>query len=366
MPRKSNLSENQEIQEYLKKVIKRINNFLERSNLTQKEFSKKCEISQSTLSKILDQKSSLTLPIIAKMCEVMDIDPSHLLSSGDNILDNLDTFDRRLRSNYSIHNNESLIFDSYHSAFKGMIGDYHFYCRPTISSESGFLSGTFKLSHSNTEDSHCIARLDLQTGKYNAQGEEIIKTYSGQTIISLPLSSCYTILRSDNYAEYSFLNWHHFFLHDQELECRSVAILTTSAGSNRRPVMEKAIISREELSPIDLELLSGQFNMNSASIDIEKERFELLAAQELLSEKERISLESTRNEKTIYSWDEGVIRGSELSAQRKVAIINLLRTNSLSQKYIKISNKSDELLYSYIQGKKQPQHHVKSVNFTND
>lgn len=352
MPRKSNLSENQEIQEYSKRVLKRINNFLERSNLSQKEFSRRCEISQSTLSKILDQKSTLTLPVIAKMCEVMDIDPSHLLSSSDNILDNLDTFDRRLRAGYSFHNNESLIFDSYHSAFKGIIGDYNFYCKPTISSESGFLLGTLKLSHSNTQDNYCKAILDLRTGKYNAQGEEIIKTYTGQMIISLPLSSCYTILSSDNYAEYSFLNWHHFFLHDQELACRSVAILTTSAGSNRRPVMEKAIISREELSLTDLELLSGQFNMNSASIDIEKERFDSLAEHEL-SKKERLFLESTKNARTFYSWDESIIRSSELTSQRKIAIINLLRANSLSQKYVKISNKSDELLYSYIQNKKQ-------------
>lgn len=352
MPRKNNLCDDQFIQEYSKKVLKRISNYLEKNDLSQKEFSRKCGISQSTLSKILDQKSSLTLPVIARMCEVMDIDPSCLLSSNDSILDNLDTFDRRIRASYSYHNNDSLIFDSYHSAFKGILGEYHFYCRPTISSESGFLKGFLKLSHSNTEDNYCKAKLDLLTGKCNPQGEEIIKTYNGQMIISLPLSSCYTILSSDTYSEYSFLNWHHFFLNDQELECRLVAILTTSAGSNRRPVMEKAIISREELSPDDLDYLSGQFNMNSASIEIEQERFVAFVQPEL-TEKELQSIDYMKNQKKIYTWDEGVIRGAEFTSQRKLEIINLLRKHSMSQKYVKVSNKGDELLFSYIQNKKQ-------------
>ena len=93
-------------------------------------------------------------------------------------------------------------------------------------------------------------------------------------LISLPMQSCYCILSCDESAEYVFLLFHHMFLTKANLECRIAAVLTTSAGSYRRPTMEKCIISRTSLSSEDLSEIEGQLKMNCSNIQITEKDFQ--------------------------------------------------------------------------------------------
>lgn len=352
MPRKSQISDESAVLDYTNRILTRIENYMIKNNLSQKEFADSCGISQSTLSKVLSGKSVLTLPMIYRISAEMHADPAQIVSGYDSIYDNLNTFEERMRAGRPDYSSESLVFDPHRMPFRGMLGKYNFYCKPTISSESGFLKGTLELAHSNTTNNYCTAKLELYTGRVNAQRQPIVKTYTGQTVISLPMSSCYIILCSKDYADYCVLNWHHIFLNDRKLECRFAACLTTSAGANRRPVMLKCLISREPLDDNDLSVLSGQFNMNSSSIHISKSKYDefILPA---LSEEEKRSLESIRIENDSYNLPEGSLRGLEIPSKRKHELINLLRKYSTSDSYTKISTKCDEILFAYIEQKMQ-------------
>ena len=336
---------------YIERILKRIQNYMIQNEISQSKLANYCGINQSSISKLLKGTSAMSLSTLLKICLFLKLEPSDLLSSRNTFLDNINTIRYRANNGYNGINDHSLVYDSGASPFNGLLGDYFFYCKPTISTETGFLKGVFSLNHSNAPGNYCKAKLELYTGQINIYGDRISKEYIGEMIISLPMSSCYVILFSEKYAEYCFLNFHHMYLNNQDLECSFVFCLISSAGSNRRPTVEKAIISRTELSDENLEELSGQMNMNTATISILEQNYNSI--KHALSPQALELLDNLFNKDTLCSIDESQIRGSNLSSTDKISTINLLRKHSTSSKYSKISTKSDEILYAYIEQKKQ-------------
>lgn len=356
MGRKRKDEQNDLDKAYTLLVTDKITQYMKQSSITQKDMAERCHISQSTLSKILHGEITLTLPHILHIAEVLEIDPGKLTSFENTVPEYLPQINRNNPKKSA--ESKALIKNpnSYH--FKGILGTYYFYCKPTISSEQNlFLKGKFRLEKAKAPENYCKATLELNTGKFTDLNKPIQKIYTGRMVISELMYSCTAIMCSEKYADFCCLNFTHTFLHDQKLLCRLAACLTTSSGisASRRPVMLKCILSREPLDDDDLRKLEGQLNMNSSTIRVSKDDFEKYIVPAFDSQDELEYLKESAVKETMYTWSEDTLRGSgnKFPFTGKAALINLLRRHSISEPYIKVSAKGDEFLFTYIEEKKR-------------
>lgn len=346
---------------YLDKVISRIKQILDARGLSQKEFAQKCGVSASTLSKILQKQSTLSLQMAYTMCMILQVNPSDLFSWQDNTLDNISNLHRRLHTeaNEDKHH-DSLIWDPDRPCFRGIINNplddndfYYFVSKPTLSNEKkGFLKGILKIFPSGTTPAYCKAVLQLNTGKKDRQNNDIIKTYEGEVVVSLPMGSVYILLTSARYGEINLVTFKHMFFNHDNLACRLCTVSTVSAGSNRRPMVSRAIISRYEFLKEDLQELEGQLFMNDSLIRVNSSDLESVieSSENALSANLKYLKDELMTEVTYCEIDDGVIRTSgKFSAAEKMTLINALRSMSNTPRYVKISGHSDELLYSYVE-----------------
>lgn len=336
---------------YVNTILTRIKNLLSQKRISQKEFAELCNISPSIVSKLLAGKSTLTIKLIYIMCQALGVSPEILLASNE---------EARSVCTNSNSDDDLLISDPKHRAFHGIINNrydekdyYYFYSKPTISNEkAGFLSGKLRLTPSD-DNSFCTAKLIINTGKQDLNGFDIKKEFIGDAVISLPMRSCCISLNSPHYADLGFLVFSHMFLNNEKLLTRLVGCLTISAGANRRPVFEKAIITRVPLSNESLKELEGQLFINSSSILIDKEVLDSKISdsqdnvlQKLLT---TADIDLSKFEQKYYHLEESQIRCAQhLTSDEKLKLINALRGISSSPYYAKVSGRSDELLFEYI------------------
>ena len=160
-------------------------------------------------------------------------------------------------------------------------------------------------------------------------------------IVSLPMRSCYIILTSLDAGEINVLTFSHQFLINENLVCKLVACQTVSAGGHKRPVQEKAIISRYELSDADLDYLEGQFRMNTSKIKVPSDSLDSSLVEQI---------KSIHHEKIeYYIIDETSVRASQSLELAEIEnLICKLRKLSDSSMCTKISSHADDLLYNYI------------------
>lgn len=350
---KNNNTKKTEYITYSQKILERIKIELTRQKISQKTLAQLCNVSQPTISKLLKGDSPLTLEFIYKVSEKLDIPIETLLSTSDTLTDKLTEIQTNIQDEIydNFHNdNEAIVSDPALYPFRGITGKYYFYCNPTISSESELLKGTLHLLPSERAGkSFCSCQLTLYTGKYDSEGKKEKKLYTGMMLISLPMQSCYCILSCDESAEYVFLLFHHMFLTKANLECRIAAVLTTSAGSYRRPTMEKCIISRTSLSSEDLSEIEGQLKMNCSNIQITEKDFQEHILKDFPEDFPRVNI----THETIYSIEEAFIQKSSLPENTRTELINKLRKYSIDRRYTKISTHADDILYNFIIDKKR-------------
>lgn len=339
------------------KVVLKVNQKIKSQHITQKQLSQSTGISQSTLSKLLANKSKFTVEQLIKICVALKTDISEFISFQDGNISSISNIYS------SIIENDNLVCDTKRPAYKGYLDNvYSIYFYSTISSETKLIHG--QLSLNNTDENRCKINLKLYTGKIDISGEKITKNYTGDMIISIPLSSCYCILVNQSIGEMCFLIFHHMFLFNHDMMCRVGAALTTSSGENRRPTLHRMIISKydfdlQDNSP-DLHFLKGQLKLNDSQIIIPKSSFEevkkyifqnnLKEFQTFFSSFERLS--STEE---YYIIDENKLLDSNFSVSTKIQCISLLREKSISNKYNKISSKADEYLFKYLEYKNPEQ-----------
>lgn len=340
-------------QKYHQNVLKSIKNTISSINITQKELAAISKISQPTLSKLLSGKSNFTLDQLARIAYALQIDIAEITSFKS--MEN--EFAENIYPTHFIPENDNLVRDINRPAFKGYTGNtYYIYFYPTISSENTLIHGELTLRAS--EDNHCKVDLKIYTGKIDVSGNEITKNYTGNMIISVSFSSCYCNLINSEIGELCFLSFHHMFLFSQEIICRVGGVLTTSSGSNRRPTMHRMIISKYPFDitkeGADLHFLKGQLKLNNSRIIISKEKYdELLKIPDIISDKNLMDFfkefeERVSPPKEHYEIDEAQLLGLDTPVMIKIMGISLLREFSVISKYNKISTKSDEFLFTYL------------------
>lgn len=352
--------ENLNANEYCKTIIEKINSLLEQKSLKQIDLATRCNISQSSLSKILKGEMRLTLQHIFKISIALDITPEELLSLKTK---NFDGSPKTCYSNYTdlgiineqYMNEQVLIRDKNHPAFNGYADNIFFiYLYSTINTESFLLEG--KLSFDTRTSTFCKADLILNTGKFRSDGTPIEKHYYGELIISLTMGACYCVMSNPDIGEICFINFRHMFIFNQNLECRVGTISSTSSGGNRLPVIQRILLSKNELhvsgrNQSDLEFVQGQLRLNNSKI--------LVSAEDLNELKQRYAddqnltsfFEAFGNmsqKKDYYILEETNLQDITIPSNIKTRGLGILRNYSPALRYNKISTKTDEFVFDYI------------------
>lgn len=333
-------------EKYQKEIISILNKKIKELNITQNMLASQTNISQSTISKLLSNKANITLEQLVNICLVLQIDVSSLVSFEKMGLQ----LDNSIYSMNLIPENDNFISDVQRPAFKGYIGNKYFiYFYPTISKESQMIHG--ELEFYSSEEDRCKINLKIYTGKKDISGNDITKEYTGDMIISIPLSSCYCILICPRIGEICFLSFHHMFLFNQDLICRVGAVLTISSGASKRPTLHRMLISKYEFdlegNNNDLKFLQGQLKLNNSEIIIPEKAFDNFEKKPELEDFFDIFF-SSATLKNYYTIDEAKLLDSKISTILKVQGISLLREMSIANKYNKVSSKTDEFIFEYI------------------
>lgn len=354
--------------EYNDIVLKRISNYMNENGIKQLELSKQSKINQSTLSKLMNGEIKLTLSHIYKICKALKVDPKNLMSFDREIaIKNLKNIDEGVINKKYI-NEQILIRDTTHPAFKGYVkNEFYIYFYSTISSESSLLEG--KILFEETEcHNFCKTSLQLFTGRLDSNGVKITKDYSGELIVSLSMGTCFCILINKEIGEICSINFKHTFLFNQKLICRVGIIISTSSGANRLPIMQRALITDRKLdandiSSPDFEFVRGQLKLNESEMIIPMDSLDDIIRNSSFSEELRNFLEICTNEKNGFSmnkryvfFDETKIRSINASSSVKAEGISLLRNLSVSPKYNKISTKTEEFTFQYITSRMESPH----------
>lgn len=349
--------------EYCDIVLKRIKEYMDKNEIKQLELSRNSNISQSTISKIMNGETKLTLQHIFRICNSLKVDPEVLLSFDQEIITNtMSQIDAGIL-NKKYLDDQILIRTTTHHAFKGYVGnEFYIYFYSTISSETSLLEG--KLLFEDTEyHNYCKATMVLYTGQKDLNGKDVTKNYYGELIISLTMGACYCILINSEIGEICSINFKHAFLFNQRLISRVCTVNSTSSGGNRLPIMQRALITETKLDAIhptdeDFQFVRGQLRLNETTIYTPKDIIDEIinSTDDKTSKDLKDFFQSARKMRSQLEcdvFDETQIRSINASSNIKSQGISMLRNKSISLKYNKISTKTEEFVYQYIDGKKQ-------------
>ena len=357
----ANMSES----EYCNIVIKRIKEYMNKNEIKQLDLSKKSNINQSTLSKIMSGETKLTLQHIFRICNSLKVDPEILLSFDQEIATStLHQIDAGLINKRYI-DDQILIRNTTHHAFKGYITPepLFLYLYSTISSESLLLEGNIIFEDTEYHN-FCKATMNIFTGQKDFDGKPIVKVYHGELIISLTMGTCYCVLINKDIGEICSLYFKHAFLFNQKLACRVATVISTSSGSNRLPIMQRALITDTELkvndaTSSDFDFVRGQLKLNDSEIILSDSSYtEIKTLVDNTSGELKTFLSECINSANklsdsinYYIFDETKIRSINVTSDAKAQGISMLRNLSISPKYNKISTKTEEFTFQYINGK---------------
>lgn len=339
---------------------------MKRQKISNIMLSRMTGINVSSLSKILNGKVKLSVENLCLIAKALEVEPATLLSTE--VIAEENNNQSGLFNSFAFEKNGAIIRDPNHFAFKGYLGEvYYVYFYSTISTEGNILEGTlqFKASGNNKV---CLSEMELKIGKQDKEGNEIVKKYRGELLISLPMNCCYCILVNSDMGEVSFLNFRHMFLFNNTLVCRMAGALTTSSGESKLPTMHRALISAKRLeyrdnNMMDLGYIQGQLCLNNSNIIIKKNILEELCRDEVLDDSRKSTVDILNEEmknairhiinagtfEECYKINEASIRAETISSTDKIELFNILRTFSEASKYNKISPKSDEYTFNKIQ-----------------
>lgn len=341
--------------EFNQMIGERLSTAIETMNMTQQQVILKCaergyEISQSNASKMFSGSSIQILQVV-QVCEVLGLNLCEVLSMDPNT-------ELHVKQEYN-NKNKQIISDARNTAFRGYRGEYAIYFY-TTKNEEYIHQGVFKLDEDPTTH-QCVVDFSFKTGELDEAGCEIEKHYTGYAFYSIPMQTIYCEILSDEIGEKSYLLFRYHFIAYQRLECRLAVAITVSSGIRRLPTMHKFLLTRNELSPIELDYLCGQLKLNSSEIMISENAYREFLRDPQLPTKffEYFGEKATNAERFIssvakvpyYTFNESLISDAFIPTLDKMKIICLLRKYSSAPRCIKISDKAEEIVYKYLQFK---------------
>lgn len=194
----------------------------------------------------------------------------------------------------------------------------------------------------------CKTTLKLFTGdkkKVDGKDQEVVKEYSGEFVISIPMQSCYCFLKNAQMDEQCFFVFHHWHIFNNDLLCRVAAAATTSAGGNRRPTIHRIYMCRDKLSIDEQKYIRGQLRLNDSEILVSKKRYKQMISEQNIPEEFCRIFEQEAKIEEYYSVAEAKLINCEIVDKEFAKVISLLRDYSVAPKYNKVSMKTDEFVY---------------------
>lgn len=352
-----------EVKDYYKLVAQRINNAMRRKEINQSILLKKCAengyfISQSTLSKILQGNTSISLINAVQICKVLKEDIADMLS--------MDERNVMYESNINTDASSQLIYRGDNPVFRAYLGEYYCYFFSTISNEDRLIPGKLELKPTQS-GSRCIATMVLETGKTGENGKLITKCYEGDMIISTSMNAAYCTVVNEEIGEICYFIFRYSQINYEKLMCRLAIVLTVSAGDNRIPTAHRMLISRKKMGSILDDYLSGQLHLNGSDILLEPENVKLMREDANMPQwfKDNFDKFISTTALQYYRAQELIVRASHAPKKDKNEFICLLRKYSSAPKYTKVSAKADEFVYelvkNYDDADKEGEEHINTA-----
>lgn len=341
-------------EKYYSVISERIKYVLTELNYSQADLVRICReqgfnLNQSAVSKIINSATGLSIMNVVCISKALKLDLNEILSTDANTT-------VTLPQNEKLRNvNDSFITRADDNAFKPYLGEYNIYFYPTKSSESKLIHGKMSFMKS-IDSSECEVKISFKTGKMNDKNEEIFKRYTGSACISLNMNAIYCSVMSKEIGEICYLIFSYIPILYEKLECRIGAVLTSSAGENRLPTMQRILISRRELTDEILYFLEGQLLLNASEILLSKNAFNAMLKDEEFPEAFKDYFCNSEDGDGFsnvlavpyYYLYESMIRDSFMSQEDILKSICLLRKYSMAPKYNKVGGKADEIVYKLL------------------
>lgn len=333
----------------LSKVVQSI---IDSEHINQNQLAAALEVNQGTLSKFLKAPMTVSLPLhsLVKLCQDYDLDLREIVRD-DFSYQTLATREQAEKDTQpsallrAADLGDNFIVDPSSPAFNGYLQTYHCYFHPTRDKEDELLLGKLHLSN---KDGICRAEFKLYSDRSHAETGNPSKVYSGFAVISSTLHSMYVFLASKTIGEISVLNFSHFNLNLQHLDCRIAEVLTNSAGSNHIPTVHRMLLSREPIAEEHLNAIKPHLLLNSDTMMILDADLTKIpcATPNLLDH-----LAELLEPKTYYSFTENYVRYNaevKLDAKQVQQLLSDFRSHSIGNSCNKVNADADNNLHTLL------------------
>ena len=322
--------------EFRENVREHISLLMKRKNISQVALLNRCKeegfsISQPELSKLLSGKTPVTLYQMTAFARAFGVSVDELIYGSEHH----EIF--RLKG-------KNFVTNPGDEAYKGYLGTYYTMTKATSSAEEKWLFG--KLTFETTEEREpiCRARFELDTGNRDYKGRKISKEYEGQLIISKKLHVGYCILINEMIGEISCIEFRNRNFILGQLECRIGLALTTTAGEEKIPVVEKIFLSRCPFSQEYFSIMAPLMKFVDEDVLIAKKDLEEI--QNRFSSC-RIDTGALGNIKEYEVLDEQLLRKKykELDRKEWTLFLSMIREKALAPYLLSLNEREDSLSY---------------------
>lgn len=331
-----------------KAILSQIEHSIKLKNLQQTQVLELCRskgymLSQPELSRILAGKVTLGAYQLIALCDSLGLEMNEVMQL------------KQSKGNRIEFSAESFITNPGNREIVPYLGSYSIIFRSTDMQDDKILTGKLFIYYEE-EEAVCQARLSLDTGEEDVQGNAILKKYKGQFFISRQLGIAYCLLTNNSWGELCLVEFKHRSFLLKQVESRVGLVLTTSSGEKKQPVTHKMLIYRENhsLSSEQEQLCLNMLKLNNDMLFIEKSEAETICEtgeeRELL-ERVFAVLPAT----SYYSFDSAVLKSinKRLSNVQISKLLAVLKEFSTAEFVDRISENEDGDIFNIIRSSEE-------------
>lgn len=337
----------QSYHELLKYLGTRIKTEMKNQNLEQGDIAKNINISQGSVSNIINGKDSVSIKKYLEAMTFLKIDFSTELSLFSHTTNVVTLTDKNYFFDIIPENSENFYCDPKNSVFNGQMGWFNVLFHSTNRNEDACIHGSLHLfSHKN----RCMAELEIKTTD-TEDTHDNSKIYTGFVVISLVQNAIYVLLARETIGEICFLVYPYQRIMREKFYLQgtmALAVTVSSGIDSRRPTVHRLFLSRKTLDKMEEQYILSQLLLNKAELLISKDKFNELCNTNSLSSEFINCFEKHSIKEIYYRIDDDHFK--DLIRQNKSAFYDLcsLRAHSTSPKNNKINDKIISNIFHYI------------------
>lgn len=341
------------MKEFEKEVAGRILEEMKKKGMKQTQFISRCaelgiKISQPDISKILSGKKAPNLYQLAAFGRGLGVSTDYLLFGQETVREDF----------CDPHHSEYLSDGSSGKAGSEYEGTFRLMFISTAQAEDKVLKGVLTISK---EKKVYEAKLKLDTGEQDFQGERLYKEYAGRFLLSSSMGAAYILLKSEKVGEISMICVRHRNYLLKEVECRLGLFLTASAGDVKEPVAGRVLLFRDALldcSDKILNRLRPWLLLTDGMLKIEKDRVGKIMQEwpdDLTEFKDVFSqnLERWKPRQYYEVSAEMLRRQLPMNRQQFVNFLGFLYENSQTAVNVRVTTAEDQKAYEEIRSLKK-------------